>query len=570
MFGTASTAISVIQPGAADNMLNSGRTHISAKRCNQQRLRVLNGLIGLLLLTSIGWGQSSILRSIINYRSGDVVYVPVGVKAGLEDSALVRVISRGDTIATMRVFAVSSRSAACTIVGFTRQPAIGDTVIAFVQISQPEKQKAVVSASHGGSDSASSRAVQETRTTTVTQTPSFLSLKGRVGIQYLTLIPAGGSFPVTTQPSLVLQMEGKFNDAPLKFNIYSDFRSLAYGTNSPFSSQALNQNRLYRFSLEYDDGSNRAAVGRIIPPVLPSTGFVDGIFLARKLDNFILGASAGYEPTFSLQTPSTAYKKFSVFASLQPDNGIVYSLNASYGRTYYYSNLDREVVSGSASYSPTYRLYFMAQSDIDLKTPRAMELVSHAKLTNLYGSVNYRFTDVLSLGAGITAWRPFYQYSYVTTTPDSLLDETLRTSPSINIQLNFIPGIMFYTTYAPRSSTDGFGAEYNRNSSFGISNLFGQGIYLRTSMITNVTFFTRMNTYLGSVQRSILFADVTVRYQYDDMKIPSSDINQPTKVWGIDCLMAITRSLSFYGTVEHSTNISIITTTVLSQLSYRF
>ena len=532
-------------------------------------LRILIGVALVLAFSRHAQAQTTVLRSTINYRSGDVIYIPVGTKAGLEDSTLLRVVSRGDTIATLKVFAVSSQSAACTILQTKKQPSIGDTIIAFVHILQPEKPETTSQETPPSVDSTQFSGVQQQKVSEIPAGSSFLHVQGRVRAQYLTLMPKG-PFLTTTQPSLILQMEGKLNDAPVKFNIYSDIRSLAYGTNSPFSSGALNENRLYRLSVEYDDGSNRVAVGRVIPPILPSTGFVDGIFLARKLNNFVIGTSAGYEPNFSLQSPSTVYKKFSFFGSFQPDNGTMYSVSASYGRTYYYSTLDREVVSSSVSYTPTYRLYITAQSDVDLKTPHAMELVSHAKLTNLYGSINYRITDFLSLGAGITAWRPFYQYSYVSVTPDSLLDQTLRTSPSVNLQLNAVPGIMLYTTYAPRTSADGFGAEFNRNTSLGISNLFGQGMYLRASMITNVTSFTRMNTYLGSIQKTFLFADLTLRYQYDDLTIPSSDLQQPTKVWGMDCLMTITKSLTLLGTIEHTTNFSVITTTVLSQLSYRF
>jgi hypothetical protein len=523
--------------------------------------------------TSVVTGKvTHVATGTITYISGDAVYTSLGRNSGIEDSTLVYVMAGKDTVVVLEVFALSSKSSVCSVVKSKRKIQTGDVVFADVPETKPlpeETRNVQPSKDFASVDSQLASRFLD-KTTNQQPSESLISLQGRVSVQYFTMRYADQTMNIS-QPGIILNLRGSVNGSPLKFEVYGNFRSLARGTRSPFAAGSENQTRLYRVSLDYDDGDNQISMGRIIPSAAPSIGYVDGILIARRIGGFVLGSAAGFEPNFTQQGIKTDYRKFAVFSSYQSENPLRLSATAAYARTYFHSQLDREVTSLYLSMNPYSDLSIYAQTDIDLRRKSHDNLLLSPNLTTLYANVNYRITDFFTFGVGAAAWRPTYSFSTIRTLADSLVDGAIRTSPTLSLNF-FLPlGLSFYNTYSPRSSNQGLGKEYSNYSSVGISNLFNLGIVLRGSTNINATSSSTTRGYGGSIQKVFLgILDLGIRYQRYRYVVSGVDQKTSTESVATDLMISLTRSMTLWGSVERLHGGSGDGTTILAEISWRF
>ena len=90
-------------------------------------------LILILLISFAAQAQDITVSGKVTYISSGTVYVSAGRGSGLRDSALVYVVAGKDTVATMKIFAVSSKSSACAILQSKREVVVGDNVVGCVR-----------------------------------------------------------------------------------------------------------------------------------------------------------------------------------------------------------------------------------------------------------------------------------------------------------------------------------------------------------------------------------------------------------------------------------------------------
>jgi hypothetical protein len=516
-------------------------------------------MIFLFVFTLSGFAQQTKVAGTITYIVKDAVYTSLGRDAGIEDSTLVHVFSITDTIATLKVFATSSKSSVCNILSSKRKLNIGDSVIANVVLPKQneEEESAISKQKIVNQDTTVEIASSEKLTSPTSQNfhpPTagihLISLQGRVSLQYSTSVFSDAN-QIFTQPGIVLNLRGAFNNSPFKFDVYANFRSRVTGTQSPFSSNSTSQTRLYRFSVDYDDTLYRFSVGRIIPQHAPSVGYIDGALVARRFNNFIIGLTAGFEPSYSQRGISTEYKKISLFGNFQSDGVLRPNLNVAYARTYFHSQLDREVVSAMFFGSFTNDISLSAQSEIDLRTKSGNNFELAPRLTNLFSNINYRFSSMFTFGLGYNSFRSMYSYSSVQSLPDSMLDRTSRGNMNVNLNFYLPYGISFYNTYSPRTSSEGFGKEFSNYSSISFSNLLEQGISARASFNINSTLLSRTRGIGGSLQKTFgrLF-DVSARFQTYSYDIKQTNDTRRTQSFGIDCMTLFLERLTVWGSIE--------------------
>ena len=511
--------------------------------------------------------QEQIVRGKITYIVGDVLYISIGRDSGLKDSCLLYVVPQIDTIAVLTVFATSSKSSAARIVRTNRVLMIDDIVVASVRRDEPiaVKKDAVAGVeSQVRSRMQPAASFAETSAVMPASVP-VIALQGRASVQYFGNIQSGASQTIS-QPGIVLDLRGRVNNSHVRFELYGNFRSIRYGSQSPF----VNQTRIYRMSVDYDDTVNRFSIGRILPPFSSSVGYTDGALFSRKIGDVIVGAAAGFEPSFDQRTFSADRKKIALFAGYASPGALHSTVSVAYSRTYYLSVLDREVVSSSLSIFPANDFFLTAQGDVDLRAKSAQNFVLSPRLTNFFANANYRLNTLVTVGAGMSAWRPTYSFSSVTAIPDSLIDQNVRTSPNLNVSLYFPGGLSLYNNYSPRSSDEGFGHEYLNYTSFGAYNLLNAGLAARMTMNINVTAFTTTRGYGASIQKSMNMLDVTARYQvftYDMAGLGESSNNQSAAV---DVLYMISHNLSLYGSVERIGNLSDRGYSLLAEIDWRF
>jgi hypothetical protein len=467
-----------------------------------------------------------------------------------------------DTTGILRIFALSSKSSACSLVGGRKPPKVGDTVC--VSVRAPVQPLAAADTAAGAA------AVTATREPSQPQRSSPNAVQGRIALQYRTYFYAGSNADIT-QPSLAVSLRGKIPDSPFRFELQTTLRSTVLGSQNPFASSGINQSRIYRLAVEYDDGSNRVALGRMLAGVMASSGFIDGIAVTRRFGPLAIGGAAGYEPEFSQRTFSADRKKFSLFAGIDPASGSPVSAGLAYTRTYFASALDRDVVSGSIAYAASPDWFFTSQTEVDLHTQAQQQITLKPKLTSLVANASYRPTGALTIGAGVTAWRAVFPLSVTAGIADSLLDRTLWASPNLNVNFSPPGGFSLYESFSPRTSASGFAKEFYNSASVGAWNVFGDGTNVRVSWTTNVTKAARTHGYGASADRRLVeFADLTLRWQYYDFIFTGANERSTSRAFGADLAIRLTRAFTLWSTYELASGFSGNYSHTAVDLTWRF
>ncbi len=488
------------------------------------------GFIGLLLPALLLFapgpapGQAAgARRGTITYISGDVYYVSLGSPSGIADSSIVAVVDGADTVATLKVFAVSSKSSACRLLSSTRVLKRGDAVVS----RGVEPTPGSLTAAPGGLDGVDGGPADGTDTRSVlirrdtsrydgagaVRRPSPVSLRGRITAQYQTF-DAGNSTPAVTQPSLSVSLRGALRDSPIRFEIAGVARSAFTGPTGLFGAGGVNRSRVYRLSVEYDDSLTRIGVGRLFPSAGLQSGYIDGLVGARRFGIVEVGAAAGFEPGFRQEKITSDRRKAMVFVGASSAAPVAWSAAAAYAKTFLRSAAERSVVSGSATLSPSRVLHLSAQSEIDFLAARNSAVLHKPRLSSLLAHLHYRVSDAVDVGAGVTAWRPVYPLSYDLALPDSFRDDRLWVSPSLSLRVIAGGGFSLREQYSPRSTPGGFGREYSNVVSAGLEDLLGSGVGVRVSQSLNHSSVAVSTGYAFAARRSFGDGvDAGVRYQ---------------------------------------------------------
>ena len=500
-------------------------------------------VIGILALSPLcaGAQTANVRWGTITYVSGDVYYVSLGSPSGVKDSTLVRVVDGADTVATLKIFAVSSKSSACRVVASTRAPRQGDAVVVRLAVPQgepPVPDSSVPALSPGVAAETTSAGPRK-----YPRDAPAVTVRGRVSAQYQTYIP-GSSAATVTQPSLSLNLRGDASGAPVRFEIAGVLRSSVTGTSGPFTSGAVNRSRVYRLSVEFDDSLNRAGLGRLFPFAGLPSGYIDGLVASRKVGIVEIGAAAGFEPDFRQEKFISDWKKVMVFAGASSVEPFGWSMTAGYSKSFLRSSAERSVLSGSATLAPSRALFFSAQSEVDFLSVKNSTVVSKPKLTSLIAHLSWRASDMLTVGAGMTAWRPVYPLSLVSVLPDSMKDDRLWVSPSVSIRLFPGWGFNIREQYSPRTTPDGFGEEYSNTVSVGYDNILQSGVAVRASHSLNKSSLAASTGYAFSLRRSVgVSADAGLRYQYYLHDFERGPEESRTRSVGADLSFALSNPL---------------------------
>ncbi len=513
--------------------------------------------------------EERIVMGKITFLAGGSVYTSLGRESGVQDSTLLFIAADKETTATLKVFAVSSKSSACRIISATRPPSIGDDVAGKVQVVVERKLL---------SDSLSVVSVSGSDTFQRAATPylppiekDFVQLQGRVSAQYFTSLYDNSAYNIA-QPGVVVNLRGVLRDAPVKFDVYANLRTLSLSGASPFSSKAINQSRIYGLSVSYDDGDNVFSVGRIIPAFAPSVGYIDGVLASTRVGDFTVGTTFGFQPDFSLRGVSSIYKKFALFGQYTTPDRLSLSVSAAYARTYFQSTLDREAASILATASIAQDLFIYANTEVDLRKKQGTSFILSPKLTSAYVNLNYRITNSFSVGLGADASRPYYSFESVRLVPDSLLFDELRSGMSVSFNW-FIPGgISLYNTYTPRNSDNAaFGRDYSNYSSLSFNDLFSTGLNLRSNFNLNANQYTTATGYGVSLQRTFeQLVDLTVRFQRYGYTVKQTDQKNKSTTLGADVMVFITNALSFIATYDRLDGYGTVSNSVFAEISVRF
>lgn len=519
----------------------------------------------LFLVVNVGAAQKQEVRGKVTYMAAGAVYTSVGRSDGIQDSTLLTLLSSGDTVAVIRVFAVSSRSSAGRVIRSMRDPRIGDDVVGTIAVQSAPKSEfqgnkgdlALVSSPPSDDNIRSEEMRSE-----------FFHVRGRIGVQYFTALYGNPDFNLR-QAGIVMNLRGGVTGMPLRFDVYANLRSASVGRSNPLSSGSRNLSRIYGVAVSYDDTATVVSLGRIIPGFAPSLGYVDGVLVSQRAGDFTLGTSFGFQPEFSLRGIALDYKKIALFAQYAPTARGTVSL--AYARTYFRSAVDREATSilGNLIMSPAFFIYFNAEADLRRKSGN--DFILSPRLTNLFVNVNYRATHTVSIGLGADASRPYYSFQTIRSIPDSVLVNEIRSGISVSLNWILPGGVVLYNAYNPRTSDKGFGKEYSNHSSLNFNNVLSSGTNLRTHFNLNVSRYTRTAGYGISIQRTFEnTVDLTLRFNRSNFRISQSGSRNNSTTLGGDILIFLSRAVSLLATYDRLDGYGIVSNALFAELSVRF
>jgi hypothetical protein len=508
--------------------------------------------------------QDVTAKATVTYLSGNSVYVSAGRNAGVVDSTLLYAVAKTDTIAVLKVFAVSSKSAVCSIISSKRTLLVGDVVVGIVSLNQ-----VVASPTPASVDSAGRYASPPRSGVAARAAAPSVSVQGRVALQYHTSQFENSIFNIN-QPGLIMGLRASARDIPLSLEVYGNMRMLSRGGTNPFSGQSTNDSRIYRLALEYDDHVNTVTLGRILSYYAPSIGSIDGIAYTRKVGNFAVGAAVGFQPDLMHQGVQTDTRKMSIYARYQDAEMYNMTVTTAYARTYVSSQLDREALSlGVTAYaSDGFSIY--GYTDVDIRKKVDSRFDFSPSLASGIFMLNCRLFEFLSLGAGVDASRPVYQFSTVQYMADSLVDRTLRSGATLSINLQLPNGMSLYNTYTPRVSDGRFGNDYSNSSSFSWYNLFSSGMMVRASYNLTSNDFTTAQGYGVYLQRNIFGVDLTARYQQSKYRISQLEETNASKTYGLDIMTLLTNRLTWMMSFDAVQGYGSPMKSVFTELSLRF
>lgn len=528
-------------------------------------MRKLVLLILMMLSTVLASGKD--VRGKVTYVAAGTIYTSIGAESGLKDSSLVYVVRGRDTVAVLQLMAMSSKSSSGMIVSSKSKISVGDNVVAK---SDEPSSPAIVSLVQPDTLVQRSSELEAGLKKKTLGAPA-VKIQGRVSAQYYTTFYEDASSNVR-QPSLVLNLKASARDIPITFEMYGNYRKLSYGNSgSLFSPSNSDQSRLYRLTLQYNDGVNAVAVGRMVPASAPMIGYIDGILLSRMFGHLLVGTAAGFQSKSTLNGLNGDNKKIALFTGYQIQGPINMLTSASYTRNYFHSNLDREYVSGFLSLSSMSGLGVYFNSDVDFRQKKGDNLVFSPALTNLSANVSYPIVNFLALSVGADVSRSYSDYSLIRTMPDSLLDRTMRGGVSMGIRLFTTRGISFMNTYTPRSSPEGFGNDYSNNSTLMFSNVFSTGLMLRTSVNLSSNQYSSSKGIGVNVEKSIIDAvQLSLSYQHSKYTIKSLEETDDNLSYVIDALWFVSRDVSLSVNYNYLDGFGRISRNVFTELSYRF
>lgn len=513
--------------------------------------------------------QEKPVRGKVTYLASGTVYTSLGRDAGVQDSTLLFVVSGADTIATVKVFAVSSKSSGCTVVKSSRSVRIGNDVVGTVRVEegmglQPDSMKTIATVDRNEQASGvivGSRKVADA---------AAVKVQGRVSAQYTRYLYDNPAFNIV-QPGIIVNVRASLRDVPLRAEVYGNFGVLSVGNHDLLSKYAVNQSRIYGLSMTYDDGTNVASLGRIIPTFSPSIGYVDGVLFSRKVGNIVVGTTLGFQPDSYLRSVATEYRKAALFAQFRSPDLMSLSMSATYARTYFHSALDREAANVLVNAALSSEAYLYANVEVDLRKKAGDAFVLMPRLTNAYINLSYRINTALSVGLGGDASRSYYSFETVRRIPDSFLVDQLRSGLSANVNWLLPWGISVYDTFTPRTSEGTFGKEYSNASSLGFSDLFGSGCYLRSSYTLNKNQYASSTSFGVSLQRSIeQRADITIRLFQTGYTVKQSGLRGLSTTLGCDVMIFVTRALTFLATYDRLDGYGSVSNQIFAEISVRF
>jgi len=352
----------------------------------------------------------------ITYISGTTVYLEVGAKAGLAEGSALDVVRAGAVIAHLRVTALASSRAACEVTTPAIEVIVGDSV-RFSPALLPKAAVAAGDAAPGRGATASTRRA--------------VGIRGRLGLRYLIMAPAGGGAGGLQQPAYDLRLDGQHINGS-SIGVTADVRAqrTQYSASGTQSARApLNVTRVYQAALSWTGSSSgaRVTIGRQFSSSLSSVGLYDGLGIDLDRRRWSTGGFVGSQPDAASFGTSSRVREYGLYGQWHTRTGTSNPASLTFGGigSYVGSEVDREYAFARfTSSSPWLSVYATQELDFNRGWKLAAEHSSTTP-TATFASVQLTPVQAVSLFAGLDNRRSVRLYrDYVS--PEITFDDSFR------------------------------------------------------------------------------------------------------------------------------------------------
>jgi hypothetical protein len=416
-------------------------------------------LIVLLLAGSAGLGSAFAapaeeLSAKITYIAGKSIYVDAGAENGVTEKTRFQVVRDGAVIATLTIEFLSARRASCKVVG-AGDVQVGDTV----QFALAEPVAVVETSTTSGKPARSRYRGRPVR--------------GRVGIQFLTVANNGVGQSDFSQPALSFRLRGyDLGSTGIGVNVdvraRQTSRTLSDGTTDDDS-----RTRIYRLAAEWQaaDSPFRITAGRQVETAAAGISIFDGISASWTWEKWAVGVLSGSQPDPVDFGMSGDVKEHGVYLQYKKRGEDRKRLSFTTGLigSYEQSEINREYLYFQTLWSTRkLSLYFTEELDINRGWKKEIG-ESSLDSTSTFISARYRVSDHLDFQAGFDNRRNIRLYRD-RTTPETEFDDDYRTGAWGGVGVRFKDHYRVGVRY--RTSDGGTrGTSDNLTGTFGIYGL---------------------------------------------------------------------------------------------------
>ena len=354
----------------------------------------------------------------ITYISGTTIYLEVGSRAGLTETSILDVVRIGTVIARLKVSALSSNRAACEVASQTVDVVVGDSV-------------RYVATSPAAAVAATPATPASTGATSGTTARRHYGVRGRLGLRYLVVAPAGGAGGGLRQPAYDLRLDGR-NVAGTKFGVTADFR--AQRTNYAASGaqparSPLNVTRVYQAALSWAEATSgtRVTLGRQFASALSTVGLYDGLGVDVDRQRWSAGGFLGSQPDAASFGTSGRVREYGLYGQWHTRIGTPNPMSFTVGGvgSYVGNEVDREYTFARfMSNSRMLSVYATQEIDFNRGWKRATEHTATTP-TAVFASVQFTPVPAFSVSGGLDNRRSVRLYrDYLS--PEIAFDDSFR------------------------------------------------------------------------------------------------------------------------------------------------
>lgn len=340
------------------------------------------------------------------------------------------------------------------------------------------------------------------------------------------------------------------NFSKFSFETYMNYRKNIISGNTSNNFRDANNLRIFNLALTYEiDSTLFVTLGRKINYKISSLGAIDGVQAEKQLGQFYVGAIGGFRPDLIDFGFNSNLLQYGAYAGIQTgENNFISQTTIGFAEQRNDNAIDRRFayLQHSSTIKRNLNLFSIVELDVFNKTNDTVN--TGPRLTNLYVSARYRFSNKLNMTLSYDSRKQIIYYKTYESDIDELLDEDIARQ-GLRARLNVRPlkKIFAGLSYSKRFQSD------NQNQS---NNYYGYISYNdlpaiggRVSLAYNLNSTNYLESNIASIRYSNEFWEnrlsAEVYYRFVDYSYKNNLLNYNQHYFGTFLSYFIDRTLIF-------------------------